>query len=200
MTALDERLAPPSAVTFRGSGAYLQPDASVTAFALGDLPGKRGLEVTIYDARRTPQRTQWVDDLLVQLSPLLQLRPGWDGDQARVTTEAAVDALIVVLSEVMDDELAQPDLFPLPDGGLQAEWHVADVDLEIEVDGAGECYVFARDAQGTVTLEGDVTVGGLMVREPVVTGEESRLVLKHARHALQQMTAALRLHGGLPRP
>lgn len=198
MTALDERLATPGAVTVRGTAGSLQPDASVTAFALGDLPGKRGLEVTLYDARRIPQRSRWVDDLLVQLSPLLQLRAGWDGGRARVTTEAAVDALIVVLSEVLDDELAQPDLFPLPDGGLQAEWHVANVDLEIEVGGAGECYVFARNAQGTVTLEGDVTVGGLPVRQPIIAGEESLLVLKHAKQTLQQMTDALRLHWGLP--
>jgi hypothetical protein len=118
---------------------------------------------------------------LGRINRLRALPPGWDGKHAQqVTDEASVTGVLVVASVTTPNLTAQ--IFPLPDGGLQAEWHYHDWDLEIEISDNGELSVYASDDAGQVTLD----IGAADVYEPAP--------LAHARQFLQD---ALHLY---PRP
>ena len=94
-----------------------------------------------------------------QVNALLRLPPGWDGYRGRQLTQEAVAAAIDVLFAIADDMSLPPQLFPLPDGGIQLEWHAAGWDVEIEVDSVGSGYALATDAEGAVIADGEVTPG-----------------------------------------
>jgi hypothetical protein len=90
-----------------------------------------------------------------QLDRLLALPDGWDGARARSITDSAVLTAVQVLFGFADDAVLPPQLVPLPDGGIQLEWHVDGNDLELEVDASGASYLLATDNSGKQVREGD---------------------------------------------
>ena len=53
---------------------------------------------------------------------------------------AAAANLLILLASILDDTTPTPIIVPTWRGGVQAEWHKNDVDLEIEVDPDGTIY------------------------------------------------------------
>lgn len=96
----------------------------------------------------------YLDWLEGSLNQLRALPPGWDGHRAPPITDEAVVAIVVVLQTLLNQGSVPPQLVPLPDGGVQADWLVAGNTLEIEAAGDGDVYLFAADADGTVVIEG----------------------------------------------
>jgi hypothetical protein len=82
----------------------------------------------------------------------------------------------------MSDVLAPPQFFPLPNGGLQLEWHAGGEDIEIEVDPSGTAFVLATNATGEVLLEGDLDS----------TGSDSYTALVNALVELSERVATAR--------
>lgn len=98
-------------------------------------------------------RPWWVVHVEEVLNQLLALPEAWDGRRAQRVTPEAVEGVVTVLAIVMTDTSATPQLFPLADGGLQVEWHVAHNDIEIEVDAAGEAHVLAQTSEGVDVVD-----------------------------------------------
>lgn len=108
----------------------------------------------VYYVERGSGGLGWLlDRLETELSRLSQLRPRWDGHRARPITREAVYGMATVLARLLDLQSEVPQFFPLPGGGIQVVW-VADNEIEIEVDAAGEAQVLATDANGDVLAEG----------------------------------------------
>ena len=64
---------------------------------------------------------------------LYTLPENWDGYGAsRIHLEYG-EAMINYLDKVMSDNTPIPQIVPFSDGGVQAEWHVNGIDLEIEI-------------------------------------------------------------------
>ena len=84
---------------------------------------------------RALRETAWFSATIDALDAL----PGTDGwaTGATRTQPAAVEKLLQVLTEVLDSQALPPSIVPTHAGGVQAEWHCNDVDLEIEVTPAG---------------------------------------------------------------
>lgn len=101
-----------------------------------------------------------------ELLRLRELRPGWDGRQARPITPWAVYTTIRVLAAILDESSEPPQFFPLLDGGIQVEWY-ADDEIEIHVDAGGKAYVLATTANGDTLAEGpfDPQAPGQIVRD-----------------------------------
>ncbi len=97
----------------------------------------------------------WVED---ELDQLLRLAPGWDGHRAERVTEQAVATAVHIFFAITDRSSVLPQFFPLPDGGIQFEWHVGGQALEVEVDGAGGVYALAYSKTGGVTFEEELTL------------------------------------------
>ncbi len=124
-------------------------------------------------------RPWFVEYVEAELNELLGLGEGWDGRRAGPITDAAVQGTIDVLAALMNETSAPPQLFPLPDGGLQVEWHVGGNDIEVEIDAGGEAHVLAETADGATVAEGVVHRGEI----------DARLVA--ARDFLQRLSARL---------
>ena len=61
------------------------------------------------------------------------MKPGWDSYDAKATDRENVVRLLNYLSALMQDTSTPPVVTPLSDGGVQAEWHRQNKDLEIVV-------------------------------------------------------------------
>lgn len=75
----------------------------------------------------------WITPALRSLSERWATEPGWDSYQGKPTRIETVVRLLNYLFEVMPDRSSPPTFTPLPDGGMQAEWHRQRQDLEIVV-------------------------------------------------------------------
>jgi catechol 2,3-dioxygenase-like lactoylglutathione lyase family enzyme len=99
----------------------------------------------------------WFDDYLNrELSRLFALPAGWDGPSAEEVTVEAITEAVSVLAAVAGEAAPAPQFFPLRDGGIQVEWHIGGNDIEIEVNGAGQAYVFAARSDGQTVADGEV--------------------------------------------
>lgn len=75
----------------------------------------------------------WADFVLRSLAERWGVKPGWDSYDAKATDRENVVRLLNYLSALMQDTSTPPVVTPLSDGGVQAEWHRQNKDLEIVV-------------------------------------------------------------------
>lgn len=75
----------------------------------------------------------WAASVLHSLSERWGVKPGWDSYDAKATDREYVVRLLNYLSALMQDTSTPPIVTPLSDGGVQAEWHRQNKDLEIVV-------------------------------------------------------------------
>jgi hypothetical protein len=96
-------------------------------------------------------RRNFLGPTLIAVGKLLELRPGWDGRRAKSITGRALSSSIHLLLLVTGNTEQVPQVFPLPDGGLQLEWH-AGVSLEVEIDGDGRTHALVADESGQILV------------------------------------------------
>lgn len=111
-----------------------------------------------------------------QVNSLLRLQAGWDGRRASPLTVEAVSSAVDLLFTLASDLSLAPQMFPLPDGGLQMEWH-AGRSIEIEVDATGAAHLLVADE------------GGILTNEALVPGDQG--LLARARRALEELSVSL---------
>jgi hypothetical protein len=75
----------------------------------------------------------WTTPVLQSLSARWGSGFGWDSYQAQPTNPQLVVRLLNILSELMQPNYLPPQITPLADGGVQAEWHCNGRDLELVV-------------------------------------------------------------------
>lgn len=91
--------------------------------------------------------------LMSRAQELLGLPSGWDSYGAqRIRREAALHAL-KVYSLFAREGAPIPSLVPTVSGGVQLEWHVGSVGVEVEVRGQGDLHVFFEDESTGETSE-----------------------------------------------
>lgn len=90
---------------------------------------------------------KWLPETTKALYAILSLGDNWDTYGAKrinFETAAAVDEL---LREIMRPNTPAPQLVPVANGYIQIEWHLGDIDFEIEVESLSESQVFFADAR-----------------------------------------------------
>ena len=75
----------------------------------------------------------WTPQVFQSLAARWGEKEGWDSYNAKPTDLQHVVKLLNYLTEVMLDDSAPPLITPLCDGGVQAEWHGNNANLEIVV-------------------------------------------------------------------
>lgn len=88
----------------------------------------------------------WVAPVFQSLAERWGGRPGWDSYRAKPTDPSLVLTLLNALSDLMDSDSSPPQVTPLADGGIQAEWHSHDHDLEIVVSATDTPIYYYRSA------------------------------------------------------
>lgn len=107
---------------------------------------------------------------MVNIDELRKLRSGWDGSDARPVDGAALAAAKAVVDRTGSTGLPEPELFPVPDGGVQIEWRAGPVEIELEIESGGRRIAFVcDDEQAGQQIDG------------VLPADRSRLALAFSR-------------------
>ncbi len=126
----------------------------------------------------SPSHRWLASRLEADINGMLQLPYGWDGENASRITMDAVKATVSLVWQVYDEPALAPLLFPLPGGGIQAEWHAARQSVEIEVDEEGSAHLFITDEQGAVVVNRELSA-------------EDSDVLNEAKRAVSHLSARI---------
>ena len=107
--------------------------------------------------RAVGERSTWLSPTIERLNGLLRLPDNWDRDGAsRVNPRAAVAALELLGAAARPDTPA-PSIVPTDEGGVQLEWHLRGMDLEVEVAPSGRVHGFFADIADITEWEAHLT-------------------------------------------
>lgn len=98
----------------------------------------------------------WTGPVFKALSERWGARPGWDSYDAQPTNPHLVANLLNILLDLMHHDDAPPQVTPLADGGVQAEWHSREQDLEIVVTASEPPSYFYFDLAASTQEEADL--------------------------------------------
>jgi hypothetical protein len=80
-----------------------------------------------------PRFPLWFVEIVDVLGAYLSLKPDWDSyGGTRIDPQAALEAARLLLTLAAPDT-PKPSIFPTPHGGVQIEWHLSHMELEIDV-------------------------------------------------------------------
>lgn len=97
--------------------------------------------------------------MVAQLEQLLALDEGWDGGRAKRVSQVSAILALHLAGNLVSDLLLLPQVFPLPDGGVQLEWLIDGNGLEIEVSPNGEVSALGVDAEGSTEIDSGFGAG-----------------------------------------
>lgn len=80
-----------------------------------------------------------------RLAELSGLERNWDGYDAQRVDPDALRFANDVLDDVLGWPIPVPQIFPVPDGGVQLEWSAGPVELELELEPGGRSAIFICD-------------------------------------------------------
>lgn len=119
---------------------------------------KELMDMTYELCRGEAHGPTWLLPMIETFMELLQLSPDWDSYGAnRVRPECITFALREVLPSIMRTSMPMPVAVPTSKGGIQLEWHVRGVDLEIEITPTKEILAYYEDQRDGTEWEGEVT-------------------------------------------
>jgi len=75
----------------------------------------------------------WLPDAHDQVRALLELAPGWDSYAARSIGAAAATRALQMLDEAARTGCPAPAIVPMSRGGIQVEWHLRQMNIEVTV-------------------------------------------------------------------
>lgn len=90
----------------------------------------------------------WLNDLVQKSASILRLQENWDSYGASPINPAVVWSAIELVLRVSSRKTTKPSIIPINSGGVQVEWHLNDVDLEIEIPVPGYFNVLFDDNSG----------------------------------------------------
>lgn len=77
--------------------------------------------------------SDWYVQLEDRLRELVALPVGWDGYYGQPVSFHNADFAATILERLCRSDVPTPDLIPGTDGSLQIEWHVNDIDVELDI-------------------------------------------------------------------
>lgn len=134
---------------YTGEQGWPGPDRGNTLQSVetGDSPWPVDRHELTFEVHATTASCAWFQRAVDEFVALLNLGPNWNGYGERAVHPASVKRLVRLLDEISFRGLA-PSIVPLPDGGVQAEWHRGDASLEIEVPPVGDAHAYACGLSG----------------------------------------------------
>lgn len=100
-----------------------------------------------------PNRPPWAASLVERVNDLLQDPLAWD-DPFPADVKVAARSLHA-LSSLVTQQTPRPSVVPTRRGGIQFEWHIFDIDLEIEFYSNGTVGAFGFDRRAEEMFELD---------------------------------------------
>jgi hypothetical protein len=94
---------------------------------------------------KMPSDPNWLAEVNARLEGLRRLPPDWDGFGGEPPRDDVVRFARELLQSVMTPTTPAPHIAPMSHEGLQLEWHIQDVDLEVEIEEPGMVSVLYHD-------------------------------------------------------
>lgn len=116
-----------------------------------------------FEAHRLDVRTsrisdiEWLRPIIDRFNEFLRLPENWDSYGASRIGLQPVAAAMELLAQVMTPKTPRPSVVPTTEGGVQLEWHIRGVDLEVEIDPSGRPYANFVDEGDDTEWEADLT-------------------------------------------
>lgn len=123
----------------------------------------------------TAQQPYWIDDVICQVRKLWKLPQNWDSRGAKRIDKNLLETIVKVLSEVMRASTPPPCMIPMSCGGVQLEWHMRGMDLEVEFRSSDDFDVFCEDHFDSTIWEGSFAIDDLVPLVEVIAKLTSRL-------------------------
>lgn len=180
MTLLMDQPAAAGATLYpRGAAADPDRQAAEDFYQKGASPSRRAVTIRAVGPDGS-LRSDWLASYMEShINELLKLGPGWDGHRANPLTIEAVDTAVAVIARTSTDLTVPPFVFPLPDGGLQIEWHAGSESVEVEVDAEGDAHLLVTDAAGAIVVNAELPpddAGGFAAARQAVERLSARLL------------------------
>lgn len=91
------------------------------------------------------QAPPWIQQTVDKLSSFTLLPKNWDSYGADRISLKSIATCIQLMGSVMTEATTVPEIVPATSGGLQLEWHLAGIDLEVEISPDGSVSVYFVD-------------------------------------------------------
>lgn len=95
----------------------------------------------------------WLDDAVTKLTALMELREGWDSHGARPPAPDTIMDAAQLLAGLYNLGLPKPAIVPTAGGGIQLEWDVNGVELELTLEPDGRMFALFDDPSVGESLE-----------------------------------------------
>lgn len=96
-----------------------------------------------HSRKQEPHAMEWLYPTLRAMAALPWWTDNW-GSGATRTQIRAMASMLEILVAILDSQAPPPAVVPTWNGGVQVEWHRSGIDLEIEVDPAGNIEYFFK--------------------------------------------------------
>lgn len=96
---------------------------------------------------------EWHDAIRTKMNALCGLQLGWDGYNGMPSRFDIAEFAASLLERLYNEKTPIPDIVPLADGGIQIEWHVNNIDIEIAINKPLCASVWVEDPRGGVEME-----------------------------------------------
>src|SRR5882762_4072684 len=110
-------------------------------------------------------RPTWFMPVLQGFANLATLAVGWDGSGAAKIDAATINRALRTIELLLPHDGPAPSIVPIPDSGLQIEWHRNRRDLEIEFSPDGDVGFYYFDENNGEEREGPVGPNFVAVKE-----------------------------------
>ncbi len=119
---------------------------------------------------RAPQFGDGAEQLEARFAELAELREGWDGYGAQPIDRHALVLAERVVRDTLKAGWPTPELFPVPDGGVQLEWGAGSMELELEIEPGGRGVVFVGDdPKSGRRFDGELPRDAALLRQAATT-------------------------------
>lgn len=125
--------------------------------------GSQEIKLTI-EGSTTPL---WFQPVIDSMAERWGALAGWDSYDARPTDLEHAIKLLNYLSQILPNKAVAPIITPLADGGLQAEWHRGDKDIEIVVPFGEPARYYYFDATADVEEEEELEENFQILRDHI---------------------------------
>lgn len=102
-----------------------------------------------------PEPPAWLLPTIQSMASLLSLPANWNSYGARPIDPRDVVLALDLLDRTMQPDTPPPAVAPTARGGLQLEWHLRGIDLEVEPLAQDQVHVFYED-QGRAEMEDEL--------------------------------------------
>lgn len=98
----------------------------------------------------------WWRVAIQRISFLLSLPENWDSYGAQKVDASRAYTAVQILQQIARPGIPKPSIVPTPTGDIQFEWHINDIDLEIEVSSPVKLGVSFEDLRTGAEWEEDL--------------------------------------------